>query len=171
MIQMMSVKYAFSLSLVFCLDSASDASVFTGPGAEPAGPADHNILSFDAVDDQQQKSGWMSTDHNTSCLKLLCFSSLIFDKTYFSSLMFDIVLVCRRPRQLQPMRVQIIIPNLAPVNSCLEASHASAFCSCLLWRPSAASAAAAGAAPGAAGAAAAPSASFAAAAEGGLGGA
>ncbi len=25
---MMSVKYAFSLSLVFCLDSASDASVF-----------------------------------------------------------------------------------------------------------------------------------------------
>jgi hypothetical protein len=38
MIHMMSVKYAFSLSLVFCLDSASYASVFAGPGAEPAGP-------------------------------------------------------------------------------------------------------------------------------------
>jgi hypothetical protein len=39
MIQMMSVKYAFTLSLVSCLRSASDASVFAGPGAEPAGPA------------------------------------------------------------------------------------------------------------------------------------
>jgi hypothetical protein len=39
MIHMMSVNYAFRLSLVFCLDSASDASVFAGPGAEPAGPA------------------------------------------------------------------------------------------------------------------------------------
>ena len=39
MIQMMSVKYAFTLSLVSCLHSASDASVFAGPGAEPAGPA------------------------------------------------------------------------------------------------------------------------------------
>ena len=39
MIQMMSVKYAFTLSLVSCLQSASDASVFTGPGAEPAGLA------------------------------------------------------------------------------------------------------------------------------------
>jgi hypothetical protein len=38
MIHMMSVEYAFSLSLVFCLDSAGDASVFVGPGAEPAGP-------------------------------------------------------------------------------------------------------------------------------------
>jgi hypothetical protein len=38
MINMMSVKYAFSLSSVFCLDSASDASAFAGPGAEPAGP-------------------------------------------------------------------------------------------------------------------------------------
>jgi hypothetical protein len=40
---MMSVEYAFSLSLVFCsnfcLDSASVTSVFVGPGAEPAGPA------------------------------------------------------------------------------------------------------------------------------------
>ncbi len=35
---MMSVKYAFSLSLVFCLDSASDTSVFAGARAEPAGP-------------------------------------------------------------------------------------------------------------------------------------
>ena len=39
MIQMMSVKYAFTMSLVSCLHSASDASVFAGPGAEPAGPA------------------------------------------------------------------------------------------------------------------------------------
>ncbi len=41
MIQMMSVKYAFTLSLVSCLHSAqaSDATVFAGPGAEPAGPA------------------------------------------------------------------------------------------------------------------------------------
>ncbi len=39
MIQVMSVKYAFTLSLVSCLHSASDASVFAGPGAEPAGPA------------------------------------------------------------------------------------------------------------------------------------
>jgi hypothetical protein len=39
MIQMMSVKYTFTLSLVSCLHSASDASVFAGPGAEPAGPA------------------------------------------------------------------------------------------------------------------------------------
>jgi hypothetical protein len=30
----------------------------------------------------------------------------------FSSLMFDIVLFCRRPRQLPPMRDQIFIPNL-----------------------------------------------------------
>jgi hypothetical protein len=38
---MMSVRYAFRtkfrLSLIFCLDSASDAIVFAGPGAEPAG--------------------------------------------------------------------------------------------------------------------------------------
>jgi hypothetical protein len=42
---------------------------------------------------------------------------------------FDIVLVCRRPRQLPPMRVQIIIPILTPVNSqaCLQESHAPAF--------------------------------------------
>jgi hypothetical protein len=32
MIQMMSVKYSFSLSLVSCLHAASDASVFAGPG-------------------------------------------------------------------------------------------------------------------------------------------
>ncbi len=38
----------------------------------------------------------------------------------------DISLVCRRSRQLPPMRVQIIIPNLAPVNSCLQESHAPA---------------------------------------------
>ena len=36
---MISVKYAFSLPSVFCLDSANDASLFEGPGAEPAGPA------------------------------------------------------------------------------------------------------------------------------------
>ncbi len=40
---------------------------------------------------------------------------------------FDVVLVCRRPRQLPPMRIQIIIPNLTPVNSCLQESHAPAF--------------------------------------------
>ena len=40
MIHMISVKNAFSLSSVVCLDSASDsdARVFAGPGAEPAGP-------------------------------------------------------------------------------------------------------------------------------------
>ena len=38
MIHMISVKNAFSLSLVVCLDSASDARVFPGQGAEPAGP-------------------------------------------------------------------------------------------------------------------------------------
>ncbi len=32
MFHMMSVEYAFSLSLVFCLDSASDISVFGGQG-------------------------------------------------------------------------------------------------------------------------------------------
>jgi hypothetical protein len=30
--------FALSLSLVVCLDSTSDTSVFMGPGAEPAGP-------------------------------------------------------------------------------------------------------------------------------------
>jgi hypothetical protein len=40
---------------------------------------------------------------------------------------FDIVLVCRRPRHLPPMRVQIIIPNLTPVNSYLQESLAPAF--------------------------------------------
>jgi hypothetical protein len=40
---------------------------------------------------------------------------------------FNIVLVCRRPRQLPPMRVQIIIPNLTPVNSCLQESLVPAF--------------------------------------------
>jgi hypothetical protein len=32
--------------------------------------------------------------------QLVLFSSLIFDTSFFSSLMFDIVLICRRPRQL-----------------------------------------------------------------------
>ena len=35
---MISVKNAFSLSSVVCLDSASDGRVFAGPGAEPAWP-------------------------------------------------------------------------------------------------------------------------------------
>ncbi len=58
--------------------------------------------------------------------------------------MLDILLVCRRSRQLPLMRVQIIIPNLAPFNSCLEESQAPAM-SCVplmpapvaagLWRP------------------------------------
>ena len=43
---------------------------------------------------------------------LFPFSSLIYDKIYFSLLMFDIVLVCRRPSQLPPMSVQIFIPCL-----------------------------------------------------------
>lgn len=43
---------------------------------------------------------------------LFYFSSLICDKSYFSSLMFDIVSVCRRPRHLPPMSVQIFIPCL-----------------------------------------------------------
>ena len=38
MIHMISVNNAFSLSSDVCLDSASDARVFPGPGAEPAGP-------------------------------------------------------------------------------------------------------------------------------------
>jgi hypothetical protein len=38
-IQMMSVKYVSTLSMVSCLHSASDASVFAVPGAEPARPA------------------------------------------------------------------------------------------------------------------------------------
>ena len=38
MIHMISVKNAFSLSSVVCLYSASDARVFPGPVAEPAGP-------------------------------------------------------------------------------------------------------------------------------------
>jgi hypothetical protein len=42
-------------------------------------------------------------------------------------LSFGIVLVCRRPRQLPPMCVQIIIPNLTTVNSCLRESRAPAF--------------------------------------------
>ncbi len=36
--------------------------------------------------------------------------------------MFEIVLVCRRPRQLPPIRVQICTPNLEPVNPSLEKS-------------------------------------------------
>jgi hypothetical protein len=36
---MISGKNDFSWSLVVCLDSASDASVFAGPGADPAEPA------------------------------------------------------------------------------------------------------------------------------------
>ncbi len=53
--------------------------------------------------------------------QLVLFSSLIFDKSYFSSLMFDIVLVCR---QLPPtrMRVQIFTPTLEPVNPSLKKS-------------------------------------------------
>jgi hypothetical protein len=43
---------------------------------------------------------------------LFHFSSLINDNSSFSSLMFDIVLVCRRPSQLPPMSVQIFIPCL-----------------------------------------------------------
>jgi hypothetical protein len=34
--------------------------------------------------------------------------------------MFEIVLFCKRPRQLQPMLVQIFTPTLAPVNPSLK---------------------------------------------------
>ena len=39
--------------------------------------------------------------------------------------MFDIVLICRKPRQLPPMRVQIFTPNrdLEPVNDCQSCSR------------------------------------------------
>jgi hypothetical protein len=40
---------------------------------------------------------------------LFYFSLLIYGNSYFSSLMFDIVLVCRRPSQLPPMSFQIFI--------------------------------------------------------------
>ncbi len=53
------------------------------------------------LEDQLHTSGWMSADHNTTCL----FSSLIIDKSCFFSTLFW--RVERRPRQLQPMR-----PNL-----------------------------------------------------------
>ncbi len=55
--------------------------------------------------------------------------------TFYVRLNFDIVLVCRRPRQLPLMRVtrvQMIIPNLTPVNYYLQESHAPAFRSCPL---------------------------------------
>ncbi len=32
---------------------------------------DHNIRSFDASDDRQHQSGWMSANHNTTCLTFL----------------------------------------------------------------------------------------------------
>jgi hypothetical protein len=66
----------------------------------------------------------MSADHNTTSSYFILFidNNLIFYKSYFSSLMFDIVLVCRRPMQLQPMRIQIFTPTLAPVNPSLEKS-------------------------------------------------
>ncbi len=67
-------------------------------------------------------SAWSS--HN-----LFHFSSLIFDDSYFSSLIAGIVLVCRWSRQLLPMSVQIFIPNLAPFNSSLDESHAPT----LIW--------------------------------------
>ena len=53
----------------------------------------------------------------------LVFFFLIFDKSCMSSLKFDMVLVCRRPRQLLAMHVQISIPNLEPVNPSLEESE------------------------------------------------
>ncbi len=40
---------------------------------------------------------------------LFYFSSLIYGNSYFSSLMFGIFLVCRRPSQLPPMSFQIFI--------------------------------------------------------------
>ena len=52
--------------------------------------------------------------------QLVYFSSLIFDKRFFFFVNVDIVLVCRRPRQLPPMSVQIFTSNLEPVNPSLD---------------------------------------------------
>ena len=51
--------------------------------------------------------------------QLVYFSSLIFDKKKFF-VNVDIVLVCRRPRQLPPMSVQIFTSNLEPINPSLD---------------------------------------------------
>jgi hypothetical protein len=59
--------------------------------------------------------------------QFIYFSSLIFDISYFSLLTFEIVLVCRRQKQLSPMHIQIFIPNLVPVHHPLDKSHVSAF--------------------------------------------
>jgi hypothetical protein len=40
---------------------------------------DHDILSSDAADDRQHKSGWMSADHNTTCFEFLhCYLTNLF---------------------------------------------------------------------------------------------
>jgi hypothetical protein len=65
---------------------------------------DHNILSFDAAETRKQAPGGYPPDHNKICL----FSSLVFDKGYFSSLTWMLTLFwsAGNPgsfRQSQPM--------------------------------------------------------------------
>ena len=76
----------------------------------------HNILSFHAAEDRQQTPGGCPSDHNTTCLFVFID---IWQKIFFF-VNVDIVLVCRRPRQLPPMSVQIFTSNLEPVNPSLE---------------------------------------------------
>ena len=76
----------------------------------------HNILSFHAAKDQQQAPGGCPSDHNTTCL---FFFIDIWQKIFFF-VNVDIVLVCRRPRQLPPMSVQIFTSNLEPINPSLD---------------------------------------------------
>ena len=76
----------------------------------------HNILSFHAAEDQQQTPGGCPSDHNTTCL----FFFIDIWQNIFFFVNVDIVLVCRRPRQLPPMSVQIFTSNLEPVNPSLD---------------------------------------------------
>ena len=55
---------------------------------------DHDILSSDSVG---RPTAYVLLDVSRSQHNLFCFSSLISDKSYFSPLMFDIVLVFRSP--------------------------------------------------------------------------
>ena len=51
--------------------------------------------------------GGCPPNHNILWFTMLFHTFIHTFKTYFSSLMFDIVLVCRRLRQLPPMRFQV----------------------------------------------------------------
>jgi hypothetical protein len=84
----------------------------------------HNILSLHAAEDRQQTPGGCPSDHKFTT-QLVYFSSLIFDKSFFlrQCLNVDIVLVCRRPRQLPQISVQIFTLNLEPVNPPLDSRN------------------------------------------------